>query len=264
MTWKINGTDPRAAYGLVVEQVTGWLDAAQEKYPSVRLPNGYGEALLSTAPQVEARRLVARGVVRGSSAADARAKLDALRALFTKGRGKTPLAVVLDDAATRQYNAVCESFAAPPPPASTIARDLPVEIALVCPDPYAYDTAQTSTGITATTAMPLGTGPVRPVITLTFTAATVNPQLQFFEAVGSTTIGLVGATGTFQTTDTIVIDCARRTLTLNGLPRIDLLLGDFPLLDVATQGDYATSAWPRAVRNLTTFAATVAYAKAWR
>jgi hypothetical protein len=268
MTWTINGVDPAATYGLVLSEVAGWLDDVQETLPTVAVPGVPGLTLLSTVPVVSPRRLQASGIVQGSGAtlalraADARTKLDGLKALLARPQ----LSVIMADRSTRSLSADGELQVVRPPAASMIADKLPIVITLTCRDPYYYDTATTSVNPILTgvgSALPLGTAPTRPVLTIGFAATVVNPTFTLYNSSG-VAVGNITLVGSFTTTDAIVIDCAAKTITLNTASRPDIMSGgDFFVLDVATLGDYASSAWPTLLRQ-TNVNLTVTYKKAWR
>lgn len=268
MTWTINGVDPKATYGLAVSDIAGWQDAVQESYPTVKVPGTPGMVRTSLTAEVQARRLTASGYVVGVGstlalrATDARTKMDGLRALLMSG----PLTIIMADRTAQFLTAYAEQVTVNAVAASMITDKLPVKISLVANDPYFYDNVTSSiVGISGTTgtAIPLGTAPSRAVMTATVSVATVNPSYTLLNSAGVTIGGLVFAF-TMQTTDSLVVDHAARTVTLNGILRNDLIAGgDFFSFDAAKQGDYASAAWPKLVRG-TNMSVTVAYRKAWR
>jgi phage-related protein len=259
MTWTINGIDPKT-YGFRPEVVSGWRDAPARSRTAVGIPGVPGERALDVAPQEAPRRLTASGLVIGTSAATARTNLDVLIALLSE----PSLSVIFADQSDRAVSCELESMVVAPPAAFVIARKIPVTVTLIARDPYAYDVAaQNIAAGTGGTACPLGTGPVRPVLTLTAAAAVNNPVITVRNSAGAT-IGTIGLTVALALNDVVVIDCAKRTITLNGVSRLDLLTsGDFVTLDIATQGVYRTASWPTIARPANT-TLSVVYKKAWR
>lgn len=82
-----------------------------------------------------------------------------------------------------------------------------------------------------TNTLPLGTGPVRPVLTISGVA--VNPSITLYNSLGAL-VGTMVLTVTTISTDILVIDCDAKTIKLNGVNRVDLLTsGDFFTIDPA-------------------------------
>jgi hypothetical protein len=265
MTWTINGVDPRVAYGLSVSEVQGWRDAVRETLPAVSVPGTPGLTATSTTRIVEPRRLIAPGVVTGVGAtlalraADARTKLDRLFAALAKAN----LVVVMNDSSTRQLIADCEQIVVPPVAASMIADQLLATVHLLCRDPYYYDTALTTMNGNVASNAALGTAPSRPTMTITFAGAVTTLVYSLTNAANTVTFASISLTGPFVAADVLVVDCAARTVTLNGVLRPDLIsAGDFFAMDVALHGDYATSTWPTVRTNGPAY--NLAYRKAYR
>lgn len=258
MALTINGTDPRSL-SLSISEVTGWLEDAVRRYAAASVEGRDGQLVLDGTPDVSSVRMVIRGVVVGSSAADARAKLDSLKWLFAG----PSLAVRFTDQAGRLKTALCERFAVATGAAQMISRHLSVEIELVAHDPYTYDEADTTVGYTGgDTSLPQGTGPVRPVITIT--GASTNPIITLKKSDG-TTYATLALTITTIAGDSLVIDCAKRIIRLNGVNRLDALSGgDFLLIDEAVIGNYLLSAYPTYAVSGVTGSTSVTYRKAWR
>jgi phage-related protein len=77
--------------------------------------------------------------------------------------------------------------------------------------------------------LPLGTGPSRPVLTITGVA--VNPSITLYNSLG-VLVGTMTLTVTTIASDILVIDCDAKTIKLNGVNRLDLLTsGDFFVID---------------------------------
>lgn len=259
MTWTINGVDPRTL-GLIISDVSGWLDAAAASRPATTIPGRAGQRALTLAPDLAPRRLVARGIVAATSVQAARDSLDALRALFDA----PSLAVSFTDAPTRAVMAALEAFTVPVAPAQMIARQLPVEITLLALDPIATDVAGTVVSATSVAApLPLGTAPSAPVLRILGPAT--NPVVTYRDArgVARQTLGL---TVTLAATDYVEVDAGAMTITkvASGVSTNAITLltsGDFPIFD-PLDGDRAAGAWP----TLEVSAGTVEalYWRGWR
>lgn len=258
MPLTINGTDPRTL-GLVVAEVSGWLDDPVRRYAAASVEGRDGQLVLDGTPDVASVRMVIRGVVVGSSAADARAQLDSLKWLFAA----PSLVVRFTDQAGRLKTALCERFAVAAGAAQMIARHLAVEIELVAHDPYTYDEADTTVGYTGgDTGLPQGTGPVRPVITITGASTNAVITLKKYDG---TTYGTLGLTISTVAGDSLVIDCAKRTVRLNGVNRLAALSsGDFFVIEPSTLANRLTGANPSYAVAGVTGTTSVTYKKAWR
>jgi predicted phage tail component-like protein len=80
-----------------------------------------------------------------------------------------------------------------------------------------------------TNVLPLGTGPSRPVLTITGVA--VNPSIALYNSLG-VLVGTMTLTVTTVAADILVIDNDAKTIKLNGANRLDLLTsGDFFTID---------------------------------
>lgn len=261
--WTVNGVNPNT-YGLKVSGVPGWETAPQLDYSTQQVPGRAGNILLRPAPQIGARRLSVEAMVVGTSNADMLTKLDQLKALFSS----PSLAVIMDNRPTRQITCRLDGpFNVDPGDASMIQRKLPVSFMLVADDPWWYDTALTTVaGISAAgtgTAMPLGTGPVWPVITSTFNGAIAAFTATLYNSAG-VVIGSITITNAFVNTDVLVIDMTNKTVKINGVNQLTkITAGDFFALDAAKDGNYLTSAWPSILKTATNVV-DVTYKKAWR
>lgn len=260
MSWTINGTDPRTL-GLIISDITGWLDAPALSYQAITVPGRPGQLIINPTADVAPVRNVARGIVEGTDLTTSRANFDKLKALFASVSG---VAVGFLDGPGRAVTAYCTRFAALPGAAQMISRKIAVEIELVAFDPYEYDTSATTVALTAVAAaLGLGTAPVRPVITIT--GAATNPVFTLKNSAG-TAIGSLALALTTVAGDSLVIDCAKRTVRLNGVNRLDAVTGgDFFTLDAIAQGVYSSSSWPTlTVAGLGAGTAAAVYKKAWR
>jgi phage-related protein len=265
MALTVNGVDAKSTYGFMLSEAPGWADAPQTKYPTAALPGRQGAVQLGTDDD-QPRRLTLRGTVVGTTNSAARAALDKLKAQFAK----PTVTVAFADDTTRQWTVVMDGFVVAPPAASLIATEFPVEITCTALDPYAYQVGANSVNINTLNtlvALQQGTAPVRPVLTLTATGSISNPTFTLTDS-ASNVVGTLALTLSMVNTDVLVIDCAAMTVKKNGVSVLSAISsGDFFLLDVATQGNYETSAWPKLKIQLgtgTLYTLVCSYNRAWR
>jgi phage-related protein len=235
----------------------------QRGNPSARVLRRGGAIALDD-PRDQPRSVTLRGTVTGTTVQDARDKADALKLALRKNSGAQ---ITFDDLLTRFINARVQSVKVPPFGPSMIQRKLSVEVTLTVLDPYSYDITQTVTTLDNTVRrLQLGTGPSLPIITIA--GATVNPVLTFFKYDG-TILGTMNITFTGISSDTLVINCDSKTVTLNGVNRLDLLTtGDFFRMEPLTsQLGLGVAAGDRPYITASADAATsrtTAFNRAWR
>lgn len=215
----INSVNART-YGFILAEPPGWLDMPPVQTPSASVLQR-GPIVLG-AQTVLPRRVTLRGHVRGSSASDVRTKLDS----FKLALSYPPVKIVFDDSSTRYHSLHLETFSHPPLPQGTfLAKDLRVELTLVAYSPYAIDLSDTV--ISGTSALPMGTGPVRPVVTLSGASNPVTHNLRDKDSnvVSSMVIAAAG---------TIIVDHDAKTITDDGVLNLNALTsGDFFVIDPA-------------------------------
>ncbi len=251
----IGGADARAAFGLVVSRVTGLHDAPEATLAPVVVPGRAG-ALLLQEPQVGARVLGITGTIRGATPAAARSARDRLLTILRR-RG---LVLRTADDATRELACEVTRVVATPVGAQFIARTIPIEIGATALDPYWTDVAPTVIADIGRTPVPcpLGSAPVRPVLTIANPGAVVRIELR--DALGAvvTRCELAGLIPGVP----VVIDCAAQTIRQGEVSQLRALLaGDFPVLDPTTQADVLAGAWPTLSVSNGTMVAT--YRRAW-
>lgn len=262
----INGSDARTTYGLVLTEAPGWRDVPPARYSAAVIPGRPGSRILDVSIGEQPRKLSLRGAILGTSVADARTKLDRLYAVI---RGQSFVRITLDDQPTREYRGIVDTATVSPPEASLIAAVLPITLELTCVDPYAYELTATSFSFGgAGTACPLGSGPVRPLITLTATTLCQAPTFTLLKSDGVTVVTTMRLAD-LAAGQSYVIDCDTMTIKDGtGANKLSALVsGDFFVLDVATQGDFAASAWPKikvTFSNAPTYTTNITYRKAWR
>lgn len=193
----------------------------------------------------------------GTSAQDARDKADALKRDLSRLTGAQ---VTFDDLLTRYVIARCEAFSVLPFGPSMIQSKLTVQATLTAHDPFSYDISL-STVAGNTQPLPLGTGPSRPIITLT--GAVVNPLISFKDNTGAI-VGSMQLTVTAIAGDVIIIDCDAKTIKLNGVLRLDTLTaGDFFTFDPADP-KYQTPYPSITIAPAPGTSISSSYRKAWR
>jgi hypothetical protein len=252
----INTLDAKVIYGFALDSAPSWLDAPRRDIPSAKILRRGGARVLDT-PRDQSRQLTLKGTIISTTTQDARDKIDALKLALSIPTGAQ---LTFDDLLTRYVIARCESFRVPPFGPSMIQRKLAVEVMLTAHDPFSYDTTLTTVAGN-TPALPLGTGPMRPVITLT--GAVTNPVITWKNNAGAT-VGSLTLTVIMIAGDVLIVDSDLKTIKLNGVNRLDLLTaGDFFTFDPADpqyQAPYGTFTVAPAPGTST----STSYRKSWR
>jgi phage-related protein len=255
----LNGVSA-AAYGFTLAEATGWVDLPACQTPTTPIPGRQGVTVLGPT-QEQSRTLTLRGHVRGTTATQQRAFVDALKLALCA----VPVSVILPDHPDRFYLAVRASATLTPASrGSMVATTQPIDITLTVMDPYAYDVALTTvnvTGASAYTAIPLGTAPVRPKFTMS--GPNANP-LRFYLVSDTvvTTFMTLRVGGTLGSGDTLVVDHEAQTIRKNGVNVLALLQeGDFFQIDPAA---HIVGGQPPRVVAEGAMPFTVTYRKAWR
>lgn len=252
----LGGYDARAAFGFVVERIAGLHDAPPTSLTLQAVPGRAG-ALRMASPQVEVRQLTISGTIRGATAAAARTQRDTLLAVLQREQ----LTLRTGDDLSRQLRIDVTGVTSTTPGPQFIAPDLRLELTATAAEPYWSDITETTVGSIGTTpvACAVGSAPVAPRLTITGAGSVVHVLLRTAGGDLVTRLQLVGLVPSTP----IVIDCAAQTVTQGGVSQLRALLaGEFPVLDVATQGDPVTGAWPTLAVSQGTM--TAVYAKRWR
>jgi phage-related protein len=129
----INGVDAET-YGFTLAEAPGWSDMPARAVVTAPVIGRQGVKDLAD-PQEQPRKLSLSGTLRGTSVADARTKLDALKIAFA---AKT-IQFVFADQSTRFVTGRLDSFNSPPLVGSMVQSTLHVDATFVCTDPYFYD-----------------------------------------------------------------------------------------------------------------------------
>lgn len=249
----INGIDA-ATLGLTLAEAPGWLDIPARDIPTAQVIGRPGAKALADA-QEGTRRVSLSGTMLDKTAALMRAKVDSVKLALLAN----PLVLTFGDNTGRKVTASLTAFAVRSEPQGAFVQEgLKVEATLTALDPLSYDIAQTNIAL-GVNRLPLGTGPIRPVVTIA--GASVNPTITLFNAAGG---GMASLTITLTTIagDSLVIDMDQKTIKLNGINQIAALTaGDFFSIDPLDQanfgglGPYITTS---------SGAGTVVYNKTWR
>lgn len=258
----LDDVETAAAFGFYVEHPDGWDAPPARAADTVKLPGRAGARRIGAggAGADGARTLTLRGAILAGDAETMRTRRDALLAAIAPAvvrvRCAEPLAAGLPG---RELFAEVESVTFPAPPNAghlVAAHALGVEIVFTCPDPYKYDVEDTEVTLsTGGTALPLGTAPVRPVVTMTG-----GGTLALKHGVTGATVATLAVTGG----GTIVVDFDALTVTSGGVSIIDTALADaaqFFAIDPAACANYALAQWPLLA---CTVSATAVYRRAWR
>lgn len=243
-----------SVYGLVVADVSAVNSAPERTTPTVPVW-GRGGVTPMADSQEGPRTISVRGHVRGSSVADQRAKMDALKLALQVAS----IELIVPDQPTRYALVSLEQFDAPNLPIQYSQKDWPVNLRFAARYPYLLQTTPES--IVSPAALPMGTGPVRPVMTLTGT--TLAPVFTLKNNAAVTVATMTFGTLTMTAPDVLVVDCDTLTARMNGVNVLaNLTLGDFFLIEPSIHANYSTSAWPTITVNAGTN--TISYRRSWR
>jgi hypothetical protein len=260
----VNGT-AATSLGFYMSEPANWRDA-QLRYSSVVIPKRPGTWITESDPDEPAQEITLRGVVKGTSRSDAWTKWDVLVATCSE----TPTSTVQDDFATLRFDTAptreklvkLTGVTNPAQPAvlSTGTWVLNVALTFTAFYPHWRDSSdQTVSGIVnSDTAIPLGTAPTRP--RLTITGAATNPTITY-KAFDTTEIQALGLTASLAGGETLTVDLDALTLTSSG-PAVTLTSGRFFVLDAIKHGHYGASQWPTLRVSSGTMVCT--YRRAWR
>lgn len=243
-----------SAYGLVVGAVTGWLDSPVVSVPTAVIPGRAGATVSGTARE-QTRAIGMTGYVRGTSPSDVRAKYELLKVATRTGTVK----LAMPDGRARHIYAVRDSIMAPSVAGQFVQKDLPVDMKFTAFDPFFYDDAISS--VVAPAVLPMGTAPVRPVLTMTGTTVT-TPIFTLRDYAGAIVAQMTFASLALVPADTLIVDCALKTVRKNGVNVLSFLsAGDFFKIDPAVHASFSASSWPYITVNATGL--TTSFRRAW-
>jgi phage-related protein len=248
----LNSVDA-ATLGLTLAEAPGWLDLPPRQFPTAAIIGRGGAKRLSDAIE-QPRRLTLKGMVRASTWAAARANIDALKLALLAD----PLVVTFADHSDRHVFAVLESFTAPTLAGPFVQENLQIEATLTAYDPLSYSNSL-STITLGVNRLPLGTGPVRPLVTIS--GASTNPVITLYNTAGAA-VASITLTITTVGGDTLSIDMDAKTVKKNGASVIaNITAGDFFSIDPLDQVNFG-GAGPYI--NSSSGAGNSTYYKTWR
>ncbi len=250
----INGVDSETL-GYTLAEAPGWLDAPKRQTPSAAVSGTAGEKALGS--PIEASRVVTlTGTVRAATAALARGKVDSLKLALLA----SPLALTFADNSTRRVYGVLEGFTVGSLAGAFVQEGLKVDATVRALDPYSYDISLTTVaGFGSGNRLPLGTGPIRPIVTIS--GASTNPVLTLRNSAGAA-MGSLTLTITTIVGDTLVIDMGLKTVKKNGVSSLSAITaGDFFTIDPTDQTNYGGSG---PYIDVSSGAGSIAYSKSWR
>jgi phage-related protein len=250
----INGVDAETL-GFTLAESPGWLDAPPREFPTAPVSGRPGATALAN-PTEGVRQVTLTGTVRASTVASGRSKVDALKLALLAN----PLALTFADNSTRRVYARLKSFATQMVQGAQgpfAQENLAVTAVLTALDPLSYDIAQSTIAIG--TRLPLGTGPIRPIVTIS--GASVNPIISLFNTAG-VVVASITITITTILGDTLVVDMDAKTVKKNGVSSIaSVTAGDFFSIEPADQVNFGGAGpWV----GTTSGAGDVRYYKSWR
>lgn len=266
----VNGYDLSGLY-FTVEQADGWLSSPAVLERETQLPQRAGTVPLAPLAETAPRDITVQGVVRGTSLANCRANIDALKARLFNGT----IEVSFGDQADRFVLARCagkDVLATPPQFMNPNSR---VSIRLHCPDPLIYAVNPTVIGFGAVaserSALALGSAVAMPLITV---GPCTNPVVIYRDSGGREkarmTFTRVIAADEYMEIDTelAAITYYDSGVASNGLsywtpatsgsPSTEKFLSGFDPQD----GDYESAVWPT-IECSVAAACRAAYRKAW-
>lgn len=211
--------DPVTQVGIIVEEIDH-SDVPEKSIDLYPIANANKSAIAGD-PEFTSKVITVTGTIVGSTVADLASRIDTFKGYFN---GKDKNLDIGYGAGTRRYIATADKTPSIKPKAKK--RYAPFTIKFICTDPFGRDTSSSNlwtakTGFTSATfteAMTVGgTAPYQlPVFTITLTAISGagdyvlisndnnNQEILLYG------LGLVAG-------DVIVIDCAERTVTVNGV-----------------------------------------------
>lgn len=215
--------DPVAQVGIIVDDIDH-SDVPEKVIDMYSVANANMSAIAGD-PEFVSKVITVTGTIVGSTVADLADRIDAFKAYFN---GKNKNLDIGYGSGTRRYIATADKTPSIKPKAKK--RYAPFTIKFLCADPFGRDTSSTDlwaakTGFTAATFTETptvgGNAPYQyPVFTITLTAISgAGDYLQISNDNNNQEILLYGLG--LVAGDVIVIDCANRTITINGIENID-------------------------------------------
>ena len=244
----VDGWDSEAGVGFKVLEAAPRRDSPSRAWQIAQMTVPE-HALLSTPALYDARLLEVTGLVENTTAANHASDLDQLKARL-KGQvassTRNEVALEFNDRASKEYIVRLVSVVTEPVNSTVLYIDRVTILALML-DPFLRDSSvSTVTGITTATAIPLGTAPSWPVLTIN--AAFTDSRIDLKNSTGSVikTLEFTIDSATESITD-LIIDMQAGTIVDNlGASRHSHRNsgGNFPWMIDPRDGVYWSSTWP--------------------
>jgi len=244
----LDGVDLKT-HGFDVSSATGPWESGLVTLQEQAIAERDGAVLTNSIPVSSPRDVVLSGIVIGDDEDDFEAIfLDLKR--FLGPRGRRDRTLVFGNLTAQQLTVRFMGISGGPTGPQMVQRKVPLDLHFRALDPYAIDTTDTTLTAAANTplAIPLGTATCAGVTTITFSASAASVTVTYKTYAGAT-IGSITLTDAFVTGDVLVIDHQARTITVNGVPHVDLVTGGFFIVFDPSDGDPLLSHWPTIETN---------------
>lgn len=203
-----------ADYGVVIQDTPEGRDGIDVDWATAHVP-GYGPVELGVEGEMQVRRITVDGGLKADDHATIVSNIRELKWILEDRE----LQLILPDDPTHYFVARLESPRLPPIAPTHSQRMSLLHWTFLCTDPHAFSTSETTIDFNAfATAVPIGSGDVRPVITVV--------GLDAFDVIHRSSAGVevgrirIEGAGTGE----VVIDCENQVITLDGEEAPDLLV----------------------------------------
>lgn len=249
----VDGTDMEV-YGMVWRTRIGWTGTSDATITVHPLPGGEKE-LFQDKRHRKGRHVSISGHVVATSNSELLTFIDQI----LERMSVTTIALSFSDDETRSLNCLVRKMDVTPMAPAATAIVAAYRLELFAPDPRKYDSTTQSKGLGVD--CPLGTGRVRPVITLN--GASTNPTITLKDHAG-VTISSFTMTGTITIGNTWTIDSENGVIKENAVSAVDKFSGTLPVLD-PKDADFDAGTFPDFTLTSGTVASiTVVYQKAYK
>lgn len=235
----VNGTN-LGQFGLEWASRRGWRSFPSADVITHNYPREVG-VLFQERSEGKARTLTVSGSIKAATVAGLYTNLDAIAARL---RGLVEIGFSDDDRIIRGY--LEESDIGEYNPGALLPL-APFAFTFKCPDPRRYDAVAQS--IAGSTDLPIGTAPVKPVVTINGTAT--NPTTIQLRDKDGAVVSSFTLAGTLGAGESWIVDSALSKVEHDDgggtvTNALDIFSGDFPVLS-PDDADFATSDWGQMV-----------------